>query len=155
MISHINKALWGPHLGPAACSGGGYLWDVAQLGQWPRLRKAEDLRQSILANRIFRTTVPGFPLDCSSSTSSSNRPQPAVSMSSKGIVVSSVEVTPGRSLHKVFGKEPVNDAEILRRGRAVKRLLSPPNNTAGTAGKHSWTSLPWDKSTGQQRCPVG
>lgn len=116
MISQISKAPCGPHLPPAICSGGGHLWDVAQLVQWPSPREAEDLRQSILTNKIFQTMVPGFPLDCSSSTSSSNRPQPAVSISNKGIVVSSVEVTPGRSLRKVFGKGPVNNAEIMPKG---------------------------------------
>lgn len=70
-------------------------------GMWPWW--AERLSPSIL--------VPGLPLDCSSSTSSSNRPQPAVSMSSKGMLVSSVEDTPGRSLHEVFGKGPVTIAD--------------------------------------------
>lgn len=78
--------------------------------------EAEDLRQQIPDSKIFQMTVPGFPLDCSSSSSSSNRPQPAVSISSKGIVVSSVEVTPGRSLHKGFGKEQVNNGEIRPKG---------------------------------------
>lgn len=95
---------------------GGHLWAVAQLVRWPSAREADDLRQSVLGNKIFRTPVPGFPLDCSSSTSSSNRPQPAVSISNRGIVVSSVEVTPGRSLHKEFGKGSVNNAETMPKG---------------------------------------
>lgn len=41
---------------------------------------------------------PGFPLDWLSSSSSSSSPQPAVSMSSRGTLVSSVSATPGRSL---------------------------------------------------------
>lgn len=113
MISQVDTARWGTHLPPATS---GHLWDAAQLVQWPSPREAEDFRQSILAKKFFRTTVPGFPLDCSSSTSSSNRPQPAVSISNKGIAVSSVEVTPGRSLYKVFGKGTVNNTEITPNG---------------------------------------
>lgn len=101
---------------PSPCSGQGHLWDVAQLVERPSPWEAEDLRQSILANKSFQMMVPGFPFDCSSSISSSNRPQPAVSISNKGIVVSSVEVTPGRSLHKVFGKAPINHTGITPKG---------------------------------------
>jgi hypothetical protein len=47
---------------------------------------------------ILACNSPGFPLDWLSSSSSSRSPQPAVSMSSSGTRVSSVSVTPGRSL---------------------------------------------------------
>lgn len=85
-----------------------------------------------------KTVVPGLPLDCSSSTSSSSRPQPAVSMSSKGIVVSSVEVTPGRSLQKKdVGKGPADSTEIGPEGPSFVWLLTPPSNTARAKGKNT------------------
>lgn len=43
---------------------------------------------------------PWLPLDCSSGISISSRPQPAVSMSNSGVLVSSTAVTPGRSLQR-------------------------------------------------------
>lgn len=43
---------------------------------------------------------PGLPLDCSSATSISPRPQPAVSMRSSGVLVSSTAAMPGRSLQQ-------------------------------------------------------
>lgn len=117
-----------PHLQPG--------WNIS--GQWLSSAVAKPLGgwrlQSIPANKIFPMLVPGFPLDCSSSTSSSNRPQPAVSMSSKGIVVSSVQVTPGRSLQKMSGKGHVNSTEVMPKSNWMSCCLLLPTI-------HSWILL--------------
>lgn len=96
-----------------------------------------------------KTAVPGLPLDCSSSTSSSSKPQPAVSMSSKGIVVSSVEATPGRSLQKVLGKGQLTALESGQKGHRLSGCLLLPATQQGQAGKHSWVLLPRDKAVDQ------
>lgn len=117
-----------PHLQPG--------WNIS--GQWLSSAVAEPLGgwglQSIPPNKIFPILVPGFPLDCSSSTSSSNRPQPAVSMSSKGIVVSSVQVTPGRSLQKMLGKGHVNSTKDMPKGDWMSYCFLLPRI-------HSWILL--------------